>query len=98
MPRHVVILGAGISGLSSAWYLKRQHGREIDITIIEKSSRCGGWIQTIDQDGFLFEQGPRSCRPSGSGIYTLQLIEELGIQKEVIVADQDSKLRYIYTN
>ncbi|MBA3721975.1 MAG: protoporphyrinogen oxidase [Parachlamydiaceae bacterium] len=98
MPRHVVILGAGISGLSKAWYLKKEYGSEVSITILEKSSRIGGWIQTINENGFLFEQGPRSCRTKGSGKYTLGLIEDLGLQNQVIVANSSAQSRYIYTN
>lgn len=96
--RHVVILGAGISGLSTAWFLKKRFGKEIVITLIDQQQRVGGWIQTIQKEGFLFEQGPRSCRAAGSGLATLQLIEDLGLQDQVIIADASAKVRYLYLN
>lgn len=98
MPKNIVIIGAGISGLSCAWFLKKRWKEEVNITILEKSSRTGGWIQTIQQDGFLFEQGPRSCRTKGSGQATLELVEELGLQNQLIASDSSAQFRYVYVN
>jgi len=88
---HIVILGGGISGLTAAWKAK-QAGAEI--TLLEKSDRAGGWIKTVNHEGFLFELGPRSCRPSG--IATVQLAEELGIKDQIITASSDAYIRYLY--
>jgi len=96
MKKNIIVLGAGISGLSLSWFLKRKYGNRIDIKIIEKSSRVGGWIQTQKMDGFLFEQGPRSCRTRGNGLETLKLIEELHLEDEVIAADPSASKRYLY--
>ncbi len=96
--RHIVILGAGISGLSTAWFLKKRFGKEIALTIIDKSKRPGGWMQTSHTGGFLFEQGPHSCRATGAGLATLQLAEELGLQDHVVTADPASHIRYLYHN
>ena len=95
MPGHIVILGAGISGLATAWFLKRFLGPEVRLTIVEKD-RIGGWIQTFQKESFLFEQGPRSCRTKGSGHETLALVEALGIQDQVLVPPRDARHRYIY--
>lgn len=92
----VTILGAGISGLATAWFLKQKHGMAIDITLVEKSSRIGGWIQSEYKEGFLFEKGPRSCRTKGTGRATLELIESLGLQSEVISAHSAANRRYLY--
>lgn len=95
MKKQVIILGAGISGLSLAWFLRRRFGKKIGITILEKSDRAGGWIRTNRETGFIFEQGPRSCRTKGSGIETLNLIKQLNLQHRVIGADRSSHYRYI---
>ena len=89
--KNVVILGAGISGLTLACALKEK----ARVTLIEKTDRVGGWIRTIEQDGFLFELGPRSCRPKGAGLATLELIEKLGLQDEVIPGEATSRYLYI---
>lgn len=97
--KHFIILGAGISGLSLAWFLKRRFENRAAITILEKQDRAGGWIRSANKDGFLFELGPRGCRPKGNaGRETLLLIEELGLQNEVISADPASKYRYLLLN
>src|ERR1700733_4667132 len=94
--KRYIILGAGISGLSLAWFLKRRFENRANIIILEKEDRAGGWIQTVQQDGFVFEQGPRGCRPKGiTGTETLRLIEELGLQKEVVFANPAAHLRYL---
>lgn len=90
-----IILGAGISGLTAAWTLKKKNP-DIKIKIIEKSDRTGGWIQTVDNKGFMFDVGPRSCRPKGAGIHTLKLIEELNLQNEVIAGDTSANDRFIW--
>lgn len=92
----IAILGAGISGLATGWFLKQFLGSQIELTMIEKSLRPGGWIETVQKDGFLFEQGPRSCRTKGWGQETLALIETLGLQDQVITPHADAKSRYIY--
>lgn len=88
-----IIVGAGISGLALGWYLKQQNQT---FTILEADNRPGGWIRSHREQGFLFEQGPRSCRTKGSGLETLRLIEELDICEEVISASPAAKQRFIY--
>jgi oxygen-dependent protoporphyrinogen oxidase len=96
MPRRIAILGAGISGLAIAWFLKRALGSCIHLTIIEKNPRVGGWIQTLQTEGFLFEQGPHSCRSKGNGQETLALIEALGLQDQILTPHSDARCRYLY--
>lgn len=96
-PKQIVILGAGISGLATAWYLKLSLGLQVRLAILEQSGRAGGWIETIEKDGFLFEQGPRSCRTQGLGRATLALIESLGLEEQVIFPSVDADSRFIYT-
>lgn len=98
MPKKIVILGAGISGLSLAWFLSEKLGHQVDLQILEAANRTGGWIQTIYEKGFLFELGPRSCRTTGSGIETLKLVEALGLQDEVVVADATAHKRFLYVD
>lgn len=91
-----MILGAGISGLSLGWFLNARFGKKIQLTILERSCRTGGWIQSHYVDGCLFEEGPRSLRPKGSGIETLRLIEHLNLQRHVIEADPAAQSRYLW--
>lgn len=89
----VVILGGGIAALSAAWRLRDQ-----DVVLLEATSRLGGWIQTIEKEGFLFELGPRSCRTYGNGRATLELIHALGMEEEIIPASPEAQIRYLLHN
>ena len=70
------ILGGGLSGLSTAFYLSKALPASHKIIILEKSKRFGGWIQTSKhENGISFEAGPRSIRPVGlQGLLTLDLV------------------------
>ncbi len=96
--KKVVVLGAGISGLSVGWFLKQKWGDQIDLTILEKSERAGGWIRTLRDGEFLFEAGPRGFCPRGKGEATLELVKALGLEEALIPSSKDSKKRYIYLN
>ncbi len=96
MSLHVVILGGGLSGLAHGWFLKQAFGSELRLTLLEKASRPGGWLETRQSDEFLFEQGPRSFRAKGRGSETLALVEALGLQEELLVPDPQANRRYIY--
>ena len=79
-PDNFVILGGGISGLSAAWYLSRYASPTTKITILEGSSRFGGWIKSrrVGKHKILFEQGPRTLRPNGiGGFVVLDMVSKL---------------------
>ncbi len=90
MDSQVIIVGGGISGLSAAYYLK-QAG--IPSTLIEKSGRLGGLIQTDIVEGCELEAGPDSflaSKPAAS-----QLAQELGIADEIIGTNEKYRRTYI---
>ena len=87
---NVVIIGAGISGLATAWWL---HRKGFDVTVLEQSDRVGGTIQTEFRDGFLIEHGPNSTLETTPLIG--RLVDELGIRDQLIYADESAKNRYV---
>ena len=91
----IAILGAGISGLSFGYYLKKYHP-QIDFEIFEKDSRVGGVIDSEKKEDYVIEWGPRGIRPKGSGQVLLELVEDLGLWNELVFADNKAKKRYIY--
>jgi len=50
----------------------------------------------IQRDGFMFERGPRGFRPSGNGLTTLRLIEDLGLESEAVGTSSNSKNRFLW--
>lgn len=95
--KKVVIIGAGISGLSLAWHLQKRCGANIDLHIIDKAPRAGGWMHTKKIDGFLFEMGPRTFKASKCHAL-LELIYDMGLEESLIFSSKDSMKRYIYLN
>jgi protoporphyrinogen/coproporphyrinogen III oxidase len=91
--RKVVVVGAGISGLTSA-YLLNNEGYEV--TILEKDERVGGAIETVTENGLLFDRG------SGSALETIplisKLIEELQLEDQLVYANKKANKRYILRN
>jgi hypothetical protein len=69
----IVVLGAGIAGLTAAIYLARE-GRSV--TVFEQSSTVGGRSRTLYTNGFYFNQGPHALYLSGAGA---KILEEIGI-------------------
>lgn len=53
----VIVVGAGLTGLTTAFRLKRGGKR---VLVIEKSERTGGQIHTFSREGYVFESGPNT--------------------------------------
>lgn len=92
----VVVIGAGISGLTLAWRLQQglsgRGGSAQPVLLAEASSRVGGCISTQSKDGYRWEEGPNSFTPTPA---LLNLIAEVGLADQLVLAD--AKLpRYIY--
>ncbi|HUA02181.1 MAG TPA: protoporphyrinogen oxidase [Candidatus Aquilonibacter sp.] len=80
-PKRTVIIGGGISGLACAYRLKKLG---VPVTLLEASPRVGGLIQSVEENGFLFESGPQSFQGTET---LLGLIHDLGIEDELCKAD-----------
>lgn len=55
VPRQVIVVGSGPSGLAAAYRLQQAGHR---VRILEAGDEIGGKMQTMRRDGFLFERGP----------------------------------------
>ncbi|WP_195282613.1 protoporphyrinogen/coproporphyrinogen oxidase [Harryflintia acetispora] len=53
----IIILGAGLSGISTAYFLQKKPGVE-SITLIEKSSATGGLCRSIRSGKYTYDIGP----------------------------------------
>ena len=91
--KKIVILGAGISGLTTA-YLLNQEG--YDVTVLEKKNEAGGSMESVVEKGYLFDRGPNSGLDTTPLI--MQLVEELGLQNEIVFAGKIGNKRYILRN
>ncbi|GGE44578.1 protoporphyrinogen oxidase [Pullulanibacillus camelliae] len=81
----VAIIGGGISGLSSAFHVKRlarEKGQNVEVALFEEAATVGGKISTERRDGFVIERGPDSIlkrKPEA-----LELIKYLGLEADLV--------------
>ncbi len=91
--KNILVLGAGISGLATAFWLQKNG---FNITILESKNEPGGSMLTIQENGFIVDFGPNS------GLETTPLIKKLvdavGLTDEMIYADKAGNKRYILKN
>jgi protoporphyrinogen/coproporphyrinogen III oxidase len=90
MPR-VLIVGGGISGLSTAWYLAKAG---IRATIVERADRLGGLIQTDVIEGCVAEAGPDSFLSTKTA--AKEFAEELGLGGELIGSNDHQRATFIW--
>ncbi len=88
-PRSVAVVGAGITGLVTAYALRR---RGLQVTLFEASRHTGGSIRTTHTDGFLAEHGPNSFVTSAP---VEALITQLDLQDDVVEANPDANRRFV---
>lgn len=88
--KSVAIIGAGITGLTAAFYLKR---RGVNATVYEASGRAGGVIQSVRQNGFLAEFGPNTILETSPKISAL--IRDAGLEARKIYTQPAAEARYL---
>ena len=91
----IAIVGAGISGLTTAFYLQRARP-DWELVIYEANSVPGGTMRTIECDGFRFEAG-------GNGFLTnkpdsMQLVQDAAAEHLLLASSELARKRYIFTD
>lgn len=89
MTKRVAVIGGGISGLTTAYLLKK---KGFEVTVFEGADTVGGNVQTVTRDGFTIEQGPNSLLKSPRFV---DLVKSLKLEDKVLAADESAKKRYI---
>ena len=88
--KSVAIIGAGITGLTAAFYLKR---KGIFVTVYEAGGHPGGVIQSSRHNGFLAELGPNTILETSPKI--TQLVRDAGLQSRRLDTDPHAEARYV---
>ena len=70
MKKDIVIIGAGLTGLTAA-YLLSQKGK--DVVVLDINSVAGGQIKTFNENGFVFESGPNTGAISNPEVAELMM-------------------------
>ncbi len=97
--KKIAIVGGGITGLTAAYELNKISNllpEPLEIKLFEKDLIPGGTFRTEKIDGFLIEGGPDSFelyKPA-----PLELARELGIEDQVIEANEEWHNTFLYIN
>lgn len=98
---NVVIIGAGISGLTLAWVLARARP-DLNIKILESKLSVGGWMNSenpatipteseMTEKDALLEWGPRTLQATHSGTHLIRLIlTEMGLFDKIAYVSKSS--------
>lgn len=84
----IAVIGAGVSGLSCAWWLRRL-GAE-SVRVYEAEARCGGKVKTVRHAGALVEAGPNTLLADDD---LLAWLRELGLAP--VLPPKDAQRRFV---
>jgi oxygen-dependent protoporphyrinogen oxidase len=96
--KKVIIIGGGISGLSTAWLLRdkaSKAGIELDLTLLEKETRVGGKIWSRHEEGYTCEWGPNGFLDSKP--QTLELCSAIGVEGNLHRSNDNARKRFIFS-
>lgn len=91
--KRVAIIGAGITGLTTAWKAERGGA---DVDLFDRKKTAGGVIRTENHDGWRYELGPNTLLLKDRVVE--QMIEDLGLENRVRVANSEASKRFIVKN
>ncbi|WP_274308318.1 protoporphyrinogen oxidase [Solibacillus daqui] len=93
----VVVVGGGITGLTTLHYLKKQlaeNNVRARLVLVEKNPYLGGKIHSEHKGGFIMETGADSIVARHPGV--LELVQELDFEHELVY--NETGISYIHTN
>lgn len=93
MKKRIAIVGGGISGLTAAYILQRDHAGSCEFTLFEATSRFGGIVETVHRDGFTIECGPDSWVTEKP--WAEQLARELELADDLLPSNDAVRRTYI---
>jgi oxygen-dependent protoporphyrinogen oxidase len=95
--KRLVIVGAGISGLSAAHEAVRHAGDVpggLEVLVLEAAAEVGGKARSVQQDGWLVEEGPTGYLDSEPEFD--DLLQRAGVAQHKVTADEAAARRYLF--
>jgi protoporphyrinogen/coproporphyrinogen III oxidase len=89
------IVGAGLSGLATAFYVKRARP-DVELVVFEANPGPGGAMRTEVIEGFRFEAGPNGFLTNKPDC--LQLVQDSGAAEHLLPSSDLARKRFIYTD
>ncbi len=93
--KKVAIIGGGIAGLATAYYLHECGRGAIDYTLIESAPYLGGKIVSAREKGFVIEGGPDSFLTTKTA--ALELCRALGLGGELIGTNDAGRKVFVWS-
>ncbi|WP_369138914.1 protoporphyrinogen oxidase [Modestobacter versicolor] len=81
--RRLVVVGAGITGLTAAWEWRRTHPDD-EVVVLEAGARTGGKLDRIDLAGRWYDTGPEAVLARVPE--AVELVEALGLADQLVPA------------
>lgn len=91
-PRHVVVVGGGISGLAAA-HRVRERDPACRVTVLEAGDRLGGAVATEHAQGFLVEWGADSFLTEKP--WAMDLVRRLGIEDRLVRTRDEERRTFV---
>ncbi len=94
----VVVLGAGITGLTAAFHVlehTRRTGAALELTVLEAEARAGGHAQTLRDSDFIVETGPNGFLDRERDPLALELVRGLGLEPRLQEARPAGRRRFV---
>lgn len=88
--KKIAVIGAGITGLVSAWKLQKSG---IDVEIFERRAEPGGSIKTVQNGDWQLEYGPNTILLKDRQV--AEFLTQIGLSGEKTVANPDANKRFI---
>lgn len=86
----VVVVGAGISGMSAAYTLFK---RGLDVLVVEAGDEVGGSMKSVTTpEGYVFDCGPNTLATRDARMWAD--ITDLGLAERMVVSGRAGKRRY----
>ena len=88
----IAVIGGGISGLTTAFYLKK-YSKTTAVTLYESQNEFGGKLKTVERSGFRVEMGASGfCE---GDLEIAALIKDAGLE-QAITQIEESKTKYFF--
>ena len=81
----VVVIGGGITGLSTMFYLeklKKDYNIDLNLILVEKEEYLGGKIHSVEEKDFIMESGADSIVARNE--HVMPLIKDLNLEEEMV--------------
>lgn len=91
--RRVAVIGAGITGLATAYRLERARP-DWEVVVFEAEPHVGGKARTTVKGGYTVDWGPNGFLASAP--QTLELAHDLGLGEALQPASDSARRRYLY--